>query len=50
MPITATRPRQIRHLIGGAWTGEPSEERRNPADLDEVVSMTARGGAQPSPP
>jgi acyl-CoA reductase-like NAD-dependent aldehyde dehydrogenase len=45
MPITATRPRQIRHLIGGAWTGEPSEERRNPADLDEVVSMTARGGA-----
>jgi acyl-CoA reductase-like NAD-dependent aldehyde dehydrogenase len=35
---------QVRHLIGGEWVGEPSEERRNPARPDEVVAQIPSGG------
>ena len=35
---------EVRHLIGGEWTGEPTEERRNPARPDEVVAQIASGG------
>ena len=35
---------EVRHLIGGEWVGDPSEERRNPARPDEVVAQIASGG------
>lgn len=37
---------EIRNLIGGAWTGEPEVERRNPADPTDVVSVAPRSSAQ----
>jgi acyl-CoA reductase-like NAD-dependent aldehyde dehydrogenase len=36
---------QVRHLIGGEWVGEPSLERRNPADEGDLVAATAQGTA-----
>lgn len=33
---------QISNLIGGAWTGEPELERRNPADGNDVVFVAPR--------
>jgi alpha-ketoglutaric semialdehyde dehydrogenase len=33
----------VRHRIGGDWTGEPTEERRNPARQDEVVAAFPSG-------
>lgn len=33
------------HLIDGAWTGEPTFERRNPARPDDVVAVAASGTA-----
>lgn len=37
------RTYQIRHLVGGAWVGEPTVERRNPARPDDVVARSAAG-------
>ena len=34
---------QVQHFIGGSWGGEPTLERRNPADPSEVVAVTAVG-------
>jgi aldehyde dehydrogenase (NAD+) len=36
---------EVRHLIGGEQVGDPARERRNPADSDDVVSLTAAGSA-----
>lgn len=33
----------MRHRIGGDWTGEPIEERRNPARPDEVAAAIPSG-------
>lgn len=35
--------KEIGHLIGGEWVGEPSVVRRNPARPDDVVAITADG-------
>ena len=45
MTATATEPAVVRHLIGGAWTGEPAAERRNPARPGEIVALIV-GGAR----
>jgi aldehyde dehydrogenase (NAD+) len=37
---------EVRHLIGGEWVGEPTQERRNPARPDEVVAQIVSGGEQ----
>jgi aldehyde dehydrogenase (NAD+) len=37
---------QIRNLVGGEWTGEPLLERRNPADVDDVVFVAPRSTSQ----
>jgi alpha-ketoglutaric semialdehyde dehydrogenase len=37
---------EIRNLIGGAWTGQPEVERRNPADPTDVVSVAPRSSAE----
>lgn len=34
---------QVQHFIGGSWVGEPTLERRNPADPAQVVTITAVG-------
>jgi aldehyde dehydrogenase (NAD+) len=36
---------QVRNLVGGEWTGEPQQERRNPAAPDEVVAMSPTSDA-----
>ena len=41
----ATSPVEVRHLIGGEWTGSAEAERRNPARPDEVVAQIAVGGS-----
>ena len=37
---------EVRHLIGGEWVGEPTQERRNPARPAEVVAQIVSGGEQ----
>lgn len=39
----AIEPVEVRHLIGGEWTGSAAAERRNPARPDEVVAQLAIG-------
>jgi acyl-CoA reductase-like NAD-dependent aldehyde dehydrogenase len=41
----ATSPIEVRHLIGGEWTGSAEAERRNPARSDEFVANLAVGTA-----
>lgn len=36
---------EIRNLIGGRWTGNPTTERRNPARPDDVVAVTTDSDA-----
>lgn len=36
---------ELRHLIDGAWVGEPTVERRNPYD-DSVVAVVTSGSAE----
>jgi aldehyde dehydrogenase (NAD+) len=36
---------EVRHLIGGEWTGTPERERENPARSGEVVASIPVGGA-----
>ncbi|MBU2668896.1 aldehyde dehydrogenase family protein [Actinoplanes bogorensis] len=36
---------EIQNLIDGVWTGKPATVRRNPADLDEIVTRTAAATA-----
>ncbi len=38
-------PIEIRHLIGGEWSGSPVRERENPARPGEVVARIPAGGA-----
>ena len=42
--MSAAAPVEVRHLIGGEWTGSAEAERRNPARPDEVVAQLAVGG------
>ena len=43
---TRSGPVAVRHLIGGEWSGEAADERRNPARPDEVVAELPSGGEQ----
>lgn len=41
---TIVTPVDVRHLIGGEWTGSPSHDRENPARPGEVVARISLGG------
>ena len=41
--MTAIEAVEIRHLIGGEWTGSPARERENPARPGEVVARIPVG-------
>jgi aldehyde dehydrogenase (NAD+) len=43
--MTTAAPIDVRHLIGGEWTGTPERERENPARSGEVVAAVPVGGA-----
>jgi alpha-ketoglutaric semialdehyde dehydrogenase len=43
MTTTEAGPRHLHHLIGGEPGGEPSVERFNPADPEDLVSVTPLG-------
>jgi len=34
---------QVQNLIGGSWMGDPTRERRNPADPSEIVAVAVNG-------
>ena len=46
MSSTATATATALHLINGEFTGEPANERRNPARPHEVAVLAASGTAE----
>jgi aldehyde dehydrogenase (NAD+) len=44
--MSATATIEVRHLIGGEWTGSPARERENPARPGEVVAAMPAGGLE----